>query len=321
MKGKALAIAATTMLAIQPEVPLSAQTRPAEPIQTLPAPAPQRPVPLPQPVPDPQRPVPLPQPVPDRPQRPIPLPEPVPPSVRPPAGDFAGRITCESRNNRTQRCNARTQNRVELLTRSSATCVRGRSWGYDDRHIWVSNNCRGTFGYGYGRGSGGGSSSGGRGLSAGAIIGGAAAAAGLIAILNSRNNSSSSSSVSQGGVPPAPIPPAPEPTPTPLPQPETPPPPTAPFPAGPPAVIVAELSSLPAAARPPMNVCLAEAARQVGITGGTQLRFDRLTWIEPGNGGYRFRAQLVGTWPDGDRMLPLFCRATPTRVVELDFRE
>lgn len=312
MKGEVTTIAAIALLAVQPAPSLYAQTRPAEPVQTLPAPVrppSQRPVPLPQPVPD--RPVPLPRPIPDRPQ------------IQPPRPDgFAGRITCESRNNRTQRCNARTQNRVELLTRSAA-CVRNRSWGYDQRQIWVSNNCRGTFAYGYGNWNdrpGGGGNSGG-GLSTGAIIGGVTVAAGLAAILSSRSNSTTSSSV--GNAPPPPPPPPREtvqPLPAPAPQPGAPPPPAGPFPPGPPAVVVADLSPLPPDARPSMNTCLGEAARQVGVTGGTQVRFDRLVHIEPGNGGWRFRAQLIATYPDGERILPLFCRATPTRVVELDFR-
>jgi len=332
MKGKVTSIAATAMLAAQPIYPLPAQTQQVQPIQPLPAPVPAQPIqPLPAPVPPSrpavtlpgnipgsQRPVPLPQPIPSR---PVPLPQPIPgrPPVQQPRPDgFAGRITCESRNNRTQRCNARTQNRVELLTRSAA-CVHGRSWGYDSRHIWVSRNCRGTFAYGRGNNfwpDRPGGSGGGGGLSTGAIIGGVAVAAGLAAILSNRNNSRPpASTVTQGEIPPPP------PAPTPLPEaPPPPPPPSGPFQPGPPAVVVADLSSLPADARPSMNTCLTEAARQVGVTGGTQLRFDRLTWIEPGNGGWRFRAQLIATYPDSERILPLFCRATPTRVVELDFR-
>ncbi|MDR2856935.1 MAG: DUF3011 domain-containing protein [Novosphingobium sp.] len=221
---------------------------------------------------------------------------------------FAGRLTCEARGSRTQRCSARTQNRVELLTRSAA-CVRGRTWGFDARHIWVSHGCRGTFAYGWGNHSWSGRP--GSGVSAGAIIGGVAVAAGLAAILGNRNNSRPSSSAGQNDVPPPP--PMPD-----EPEPEMPAP--APFPPGPPAVVKSDLSPLPADARPSMNTCLMEAARQVGVTGGTQVRFDRLVHIEPGNGGWRFRAELIATYPDSERILPMFCRATPTRVVELDFR-
>jgi|GEM_PF-4537531 len=316
MKGKVTTIAMLAMLAVQPA---EAQTRPRPD-----RPGSDRPVPLPQPVPDrpgSDRPVPLPQPVPDW-QRPTPLPQPVPDrwQGRPPRGDgFAGRVTCESRNNRTQRCNARTQNRVELLTRSAA-CTRG-NWGYDQRHIWVSRNCRGTFAYGRGNNWWDDRPDRGGGLSTGAIIGGATVAAGLAAILGNRNNSRPPSAVGNYPPPPPPPPPRePDMRPLPEPEPEAPPPPAGPFPPGPPAKVVADLSVLPADSRPSMNTCLQEAARQVGMTGGTQLRFDRLTWIEPGNGGWRFRAQLIATYPDAERMLPLFCRATPTRVVELDFR-
>lgn len=59
--------------------------------------------------------------------------------------------------------------------------------------------------------------------------------------------------------------------------------------------------------------------RQVGVTGGTRLRYDSLVSLEPGNGGWRLRANLVGTYPDGDRAIPIYCRATPTEVIELTF--
>ncbi|WP_182911901.1 hypothetical protein [Sphingomonas cavernae] len=65
--------------------------------------------------------------------------------------------------------------------------------------------------------------------------------------------------------------------------------------------ISADLSSLPADARPSMQICLFEAARQIGATAGTRLRFDRLAHIEPGNGGWRFRAETTATYLDGDR--------------------
>ncbi|WP_395393831.1 DUF3011 domain-containing protein [Novosphingobium sp. BL-8A] len=310
MRGKVTMIAATAMLTAQPMSSLTAQSTQDVPIQTLPGQV-DRPGTRP---PGTQRPVPLPEPIPGR-----------PPTGQPNRPDgFAGRLTCESRNNRVQRCNARTENRVELLS-SSSVCTRGRSWGYDQRQIWVSHNCRGTFGYGRGNnhwndrpGSGNNNNNGG-GLSTGAIIGGVAVAAGLVTLLNNRNRSSTSSAPPPPQpttpVPPAPTPPPAEPQPQPQPQ-----PPAGPFPPGPPAVVVADLASLPPDARPSMNTCLMEAARQVGVTGGTQVRFDRLVHIEPGNGGWRFRAQLIATYPDAERMLPLFCRATPTRVVELDFR-
>ena len=68
-----------------------------------------------------------------------------------------------------------------------------------------------------------------------------------------------------------------------------------------------------------MQTCLFEASRQIGVTGGTRLRFDRLVGIEPGNGGWRFSAETTATYPDGQRSIPFYCRATPTQVVQLDF--
>lgn len=239
-------------------------------------------------------------------------PRPWPDSGRPGQdGDrgYAGRIVCESRGNRMKRCDARTENRVTLLTRGGGNCVQGRSWGYDRRSIWVSRNCRGTFAYGYGNDRGGGWDDGrrdadrgadrgadrDRGPSAGLVIGGVAVAAGLVALLASKNKKADKPA--ETGAP------------------ETPPS----YPPGPPAAISADLSSLPAAARPSMQTCLFEASRQVGATGGTRLRFDRLGSIEPGNGGWRFAAELVATYPDGERNVPIYCRATPSKVVQLDF--
>lgn len=204
---------------------------------------------------------------------------------------YAGRIVCESRNNRTRQCDVRTQNRVVLLTRTGGACVLGQTWGYDRRSIWVSRNCRGVFAYGYGNDWGGGwdRPDQDKGPSTGLIIGGVAVAAGLIALLASQKKKSGAAEA------PATHPP------------------------GPPAALSADLSSVRADARPSMRTCLFEASRQVGATGGTRLRFDRLRTIEPGNGGWRFAADLTATYPDGERRTPIYCRATPTKVVELDF--
>jgi hypothetical protein len=68
-----------------------------------------------------------------------------------------------------------------------------------------------------------------------------------------------------------------------------------------------------------MQTCLNEAARQVGATGGTEIRLERLDDVQPGNGGFRFRFQLVAVYPDETRSIATFCRATPTNVVELTF--
>lgn len=321
MRGTFAVIVLSTAMFGQSVTPLMAQAQ-AQAGQR------DRPVPLPSPVPD--RPVPLPRPVPDRPQiqpprptpgrpeiqppRPIPgrpeiqPPRPIPGRPQPPRPNpgypgydqnrgYSGRISCESRNNRTVRCNARTENRVVLLTRSGGSaCTQGRSWGYDSRSIWVSRNCRGTFGYGYGNNWGGGGHDRpdrDKGPSTGLIVGGVAVAAGLIALLASRKDRTPAEA-SAPATPPA-------------------------YPPGPPAQISADLSSVQTAARPSLQTCLFEASRQIGATGGTRLRFDRLKTIEPGNGGWRFAADLTATYPDGDRSVPIYCRATPSQVIQLDF--
>lgn len=281
----------------QSTAPLLAQTRPA-PVD--------RPVPLPQPVrPEiqPPRPNPgRPEIQPPRPVRPLP-PRPGRPEIQPPRPNpgygqgYAGTVACESRNNQQRRCSVPTQNRVVLLRTTGGVCNQGRGWGYDRRSIWV-RNCRAVFGYGRGNNWGGG---GGwqperpdrdKGPSTGLIIGGVAVAAGLIALLASKNKK--------------PNDPAPE------------APPTS-YPPGPPAALSADLNLVQAAARPSLQTCLFEASRQIGVTGGTRLRLDRITSIEPGNGGWRFAADLTATYPDGQRTTPFYCRATPTKVVQLDF--
>lgn len=211
-------------------------------------------------------------------------------------------LRCESRKNRRQRCAANTENRVELIRRIGGTCRQGRDWGYDQRSIWVDRGCRAEFAYG--RWSGGGSypqPDRDKGPSTGVIIAGVAVAGGLIALLASAANKRKAKKEA-GAAAPAPDAPAT-------------------FPAGPPAALVADLSPLPSASRPSVQTCLNEAARQIGATGGTRLSYDRLVSIEPGNGGWRFGASLTATYPDGDRTLPLYCRATPTRVIQLDFAD
>jgi hypothetical protein len=254
-------------------------------------------------------------PVPDRPQIQPPRPNPGRPEIQPPRPNpgwgndnrgYAGRIRCEARSNSTKRCAVRTDNRVVLLTRHGGTCTQGRNWGFTRSNIWVAGKCRATFAYGYGNDHGDGW--GGnrprppvehdkdKGPSTGLIIGGVAVAAGLVALLASKNKKKEAA--------------APEAT-----VPETP----TTYPPGPPAAVSADLAMLPVDARPSMQTCLFEASRQIGVTGGTRLRLDKLVNIEPGNGGWRFRTEMTATYPDGDRSLPMFCRATPTKVVQLDF--
>lgn len=73
-------------------------------------------------------------------------------------------------------------------------------------------------------------------------------------------------------------------------------------------------------ARPSFEQCLDEAAMQIGATGGTAIALQEMREVEPGNGGYRFDFRLRGTWPDETRLMSVFCRATPSRVIELDFQ-
>ena len=61
-----------------------------------------------------------------------------------------GTLTCESISYRYRRCDADTQNRVNLMRELSTgnLCRQGYGWGYDSRAIWVDRGCRGEFSYG-----------------------------------------------------------------------------------------------------------------------------------------------------------------------------
>ena len=295
MNGTLKLVVLSTAMIGQSITPLMAQTRPAPQDRPVPLPQPVRPEIQP-PRPNPGRPE-IQPPRPVRPQPPRPgRPEIQPPRPNPGYGQgYAGQISCESRNNRTRQCSVNTQNRVVLLRANGGVCNQGRGWGYDRRSIWV-RNCRATFAYGYGNNWGGG---GGwrperpdrdKGPSTGLIIGGVAVAAGLIALLASKNKKADAAAEAPTSYPP-----------------------------GPPAALSADLNLVRAEARPSLQTCLFEASRQIGVTGGTRLRLDRITSIEPGNGGWRFAADLTASYPDGERTTPFYCRATPTKVVQLDF--
>lgn len=292
---KTMMLAGAAALAIGPMTPAGAQ-----PADTM-----ARPVPLPQVQPDIQ-----PAPLPNRPNRP-----------NRPGGSGQGNnggnqnnnwnndwngggwngetIRCESREGRRNTCRADTRGGVRLVRQlSNSPCREGRTWGWSSNSIWVDNGCRGDFQLR----SGSGQSSGGGGPSAAAIIGGVAVAGGLIALLSQSGKSNST-------------PPANTTAPAP-------PPPQAPaLPAAPagPARIEAAMGGVTPDARPSLQTCLNEAARQIGATGGTEIRLDRLDDIEKGNGGFRFRFQLIAVYPDETRTIQTFCRATPTRIVELSF--
>ena len=60
------------------------------------------------------------------------------------------RVTCESQNDAMNRCDADTYYGVTLARQiSNSACVRGQTWGYDARGIWVTRGCRAEFVLGY----------------------------------------------------------------------------------------------------------------------------------------------------------------------------
>ncbi|ARS27121.1 DUF3011 domain-containing protein [Sphingomonas sp. KC8] len=262
--------------------------------------------------PDAQQPTPLPAPLPaPGTTRPMPIPE--RPQIRPPVypgtgypgngynDDYAGTLRCQSKGYKTKRCSARTENRVRLIQHIAGNCRQGRTWDYDYDSITVRDGCQAEFGYGYRYGGGDNypypDRDKDKGPSTGAIIAGVAVAGGLIALLASQGKKKKEATPTEPAAPEKP----------------------ATFPAGPPAAIVADFAGLPAAARPVANRCMTEAARQIGATGGTRLSYDRLVSLEQGNGGWRIRAALTGTYPDGERAIPMYCRATPSKIIELTF--
>ncbi len=263
--------------------------------QTRPSPVPQtRPTPLPMPIPE-TRPTPLPAPLPSRPTYPN----------RPGQGGnwqyggYRAETTCNARSNSQQRCRVRTENRVTLVNRYNGKCRLNRDWGFDNTSIWVRNKCRASFAYGYGNfypNPGYDYHDDDKGPDAALIVGGVAVAAGLIALLSSNSKKKKDE--------PAAVETA------------TPPPPAG---NGGTAMIDADLSSVAANVRPSLQTCLNEAARQIGATGGTRVRFDGITKLEEGNGGWRINANLTASYGGSDSPLPMYCRATPTKVVELDF--
>jgi hypothetical protein len=64
----------------------------------------------------------------------------------PPQTIVAARITCSSKPGERQHCPADTSKGVALARSSGeAPCLLGKSWGYDDRGVWVSDGCTGDF--------------------------------------------------------------------------------------------------------------------------------------------------------------------------------
>ena len=215
---------------------------------------------------------------------PTPLPQPV--------NDYAGTIRCESRGNSYEQCNAQTNGRVELLRKLGGKCNAGRQWGFGADYIWVNGGCRGEFGYGYVNIAPEPKPDKDKGPSTGMIIGGIIVAGGLLALLASQKKKKADGTAEDTSTPPA---------------------------AQGPATLSANLGGLPSAARPSVQNCMTDAARQIGATGGTKLSYDKLVSLEQGNGGWRIRAAMTATYPDGAKSLEMYCRATPSEIIQLDF--
>lgn len=209
-----------------------------------------------------------------------------------PGNDFAGTLRCESRGNRYEQCAVQTNGRVELLRKLGGKCNAGRQWGYGADYIWVTSGCRAEFGYGYANLTPlpGPEPEKKKGPSTGLIIGGIVVAGGLLALLASKKKKADGTE---------------EPATT--------------NPSGPPATLSANLNSLPPASRPSVLNCFNDAARQIGATGGTRLSYDKLVSLEQGNGGWRIRAAMTATYPSGAQSIEMYCRATPSEIIQLDF--
>jgi len=214
---------------------------------------------------------------------PTPLPQPV--------DDYAGTLSCESWNYKYQQCNVRTDDRVELVRKIAGKCNAGRQWGYTGDYIWVDKGCRAEFAYGY-RAVQPPEKEKGKGPSTGLIIGGIVVAGGLIALLAGQKKKKADGTADESATT---------------------------HPARGPATLSANLSSLPSAARPSVQNCMTDAARQIGVTGGTRLSYDKLISLEQGNGGWRIRAAMTATYPDGAKPVEMYCRATPSDIIQLDF--
>lgn len=206
---------------------------------------------------------------------------------------FAGEMRCASDRYRERFCRAPVEGRA-VLTRqlSGAACVEGQTWRAESNGIRVREGCEGDFAYGYGgfypQGFGG---SGGswnqqsqhqdHGGSGGAIAGGLLAA-GLIAALVAAGKSADHGS---GG----------------------------------PAQLQANLNQFPSASRTSARACLNEAARQVGATGGTSVRLDRVVSArQQPDGSWRLQALLTKVWPDHRQQMRMDCVASGSRVRAFD---
>ena len=65
------------------------------------------------------------------------------PPMPPPKGRI---IPCASNDGLRRFCPADTRRGVQLVQqRSGSPCIQGRTWGFDDRGIWVDRGCRADF--------------------------------------------------------------------------------------------------------------------------------------------------------------------------------
>ena len=63
-----------------------------------------------------------------------------------PSGSQRVRVACASKPGERQHCPADTSMGVALgRSTGDSPCLLGRSWGYDDKGIWVSDGCSGEF--------------------------------------------------------------------------------------------------------------------------------------------------------------------------------
>lgn len=209
---------------------------------------------------------------------------------------FASEIQCGSWNNNSQRCNARTENRVQIVQVNSGQCVQGRDWTYTSSRIEVRNGCSARFAYGYGsyqpnwNNGGNWNNNPGyqpprdNGSNAGAVIGGVALAAGLVALLAAAGKKSGNTSGT--GV----------------------------------AKISADLAKFPSDARTEAQACMNEAARQIGSTGGTQVTLTRVDRAERTSSGWTLVAQVTGTYDGKGQNMTMDCRVNGSNVSAFEVR-
>src|SRR5512139_1915009 len=63
-----------------------------------------------------------------------------------PAGTAPRTVVCSSRGGERQECPADTSAGVALLKATgTSACLLGKTWGYDDANIWVTDGCSGEF--------------------------------------------------------------------------------------------------------------------------------------------------------------------------------